>query len=177
MSTTTTALQPRPGALAPGLDSSRLPAIPWRDPHSVSPEKLAELIASLEEACALQPANADLRTCLGMAHAMNYDAYRSMDALEAARTLEPQNFFAQFKYAELFYRLRALEKAEAETLHALHLAATGWELAQARHQLSEIRRLRREGTQRPAWTKSLKVPALGLGLVMMVVTVLFMVFR
>jgi hypothetical protein len=177
MATTTTALQPRPGALAPGLEPTRLPALPWRDPHSVSPAKLAEVIASLEEACTLNPTNADLRTCLGMAHAMNYDAYRSMDALEAARSLEPQNFLAQLKYSELFYRLRALEKAEAETLHALNLAGTGWELAQARNQLSEIRRLRREGTQKPAWTKSLKIPALGLGLIMMVVTVLFMVFR
>lgn len=177
MSTTTTALQARPGSLVPGREFSRLPAMPWRDPHSVSPRELAELIVSLQEACALHPENPDLRTCLGIAHAMNYDPYRSLDALEEARSLDPQNFFAQFKYAELFYRLRALEKAEAETLHSLQLAVTGGELALARHQLSEIRRLRREGTQRPAWTKSLKVPALGLALVLMVATVVFMVLR
>lgn len=177
MSTTTTALQARPGAILPGREFSRLPAMPWRDPHSVSPQELAELIVSLQEACALNPQNADLRTCLGIAHAMNFDPYRSLDALEEARKLDPENFFAQFKYAELYYRLRALEKAEAETQHALQLAVTGGELALARHQLTEIRRLRREGTQRPNWTKSLKVPALGLGLVMMVVTVLFIVFR
>jgi len=41
---------------------------------------------------------------------------------------------AQFKFAELQYRLRALHVAEAETVRALELATTPWELAQARHQ-------------------------------------------
>src|SRR5437762_11262966 len=67
------ALAPVKGFLTPAIDASRLPAVPWRDPHSVSPQKLAEVIASLKEACALNPANADLRVCLGIAHAMNYD--------------------------------------------------------------------------------------------------------
>src|SRR2546423_11160825 len=126
MANTGSTLQPRPGDHAPGLELPRLPAIPWRDPHSVPPEKLAELIASLKKACALDPANADLRTCLGMAHAMNYDVYKSMDALQDARRIAPENFLAQFKYAELYYRLRALDKAEAETTRALELAATNW---------------------------------------------------
>lgn len=173
----TAIIQPVAGALAPASRPKQLPAVPWRDPHSISPQKLAEVIVSLEEACVQNPANADLRTLLGIAHAMNYDAYRSMDALEEARRIEPDNFFAQFKYAELFYRLRSLDRAENETLRALELAATGWELAQARHQLSEIRRLRREGTQKPTWTKSLKFPVLALGLSMSVITALFLVFR
>jgi hypothetical protein len=108
---------------------------------------------------------------------MNYDAYRSLDALEEARVLAPQNFLAQFKYAELFFRLRALDRAQTETASALELAGNAWELAQARHQLSEIRRLLREGTQKPTWTKSLKVPVLGLGLMLAVVSILFMAFR
>src|ERR1700704_1999577 len=121
---TTTTLQPRPGTLVPGQCTNPLPAIPWADPHSVPPEKLAEFIASLQQACAENPDNADLHTCLGMAHAMNYDVYRSMDALEGARRIEPENFLAQFKYAELYYRLRALDKAEVETKLALELAGT-----------------------------------------------------
>ena len=47
-----------------------------------------------------------------MAYAMNYEVYKSMDALEAAVALEPDHFFAQLKYAELYYRLRALIRAE-----------------------------------------------------------------
>ena len=177
MTATTTALQPRPGAVAPGVEFPRLPALPWRDPHSVPPEKLAEVIASLKEACALNPANADLRVCLGIAHAMNYDVYSSMDTLEEARALEPRNFFAQFKFAELQYRLRALHVAETETLQALELATNPWELAQARRQLSEIRRMTREGTIKPTWAKTLVIPVICFGLILAIVTVLFTVIR
>jgi tetratricopeptide (TPR) repeat protein len=176
-STISATLTVRPGVLAPGPSVTQLPAMPWRDPHSIPPEKLAQAIASLNEACALNPDNAELRICLGMAHAMNYDPYQSMDALEQARLLAPQNFLAQFKYAELFFRLRALERAQQETSAALELAGNPWELSQARHQLSEIRRLLREGTQKPTFTKSLKVPVIGLGLMLAVVSIIFMVFR
>jgi tetratricopeptide (TPR) repeat protein len=140
----------------------RVPPVPWRDPHTVPPGQLTLHIAALEQACIHEPRSADLRTCLGMAYAMNYEAYKSMDALEAAVELEPEHFFAQFKYAELLYRLRALPRAEEETLRALDLAGNGWELSLARRQLQEIRRLMREGTQKPAWTKPLLAPALAL---------------
>ena len=50
--------------------------------------------------------------------------------------------------------------AERETLKALDLATNAWELSLARKQLQEIRRLMREGTQKPEWTKSLTKPAL-----------------
>src|SRR3954471_19620322 len=142
---------------APAL---RLPPVPWRDPHTVSPTQLAQYIGELERACEANPNSADLRTCLGMVHAMNYDVYKSMDALEYAVKVEPDHFFAQLKLAELNYRLRALHVAEAETLKAMELATNSWELSLARKQLQEIRRLHRDGTQKPEWTKSLKTPAL-----------------
>jgi len=138
----------------------RLPPVPWRDPQTVSPAKLAEYIRSLELACDQNPHSADLRTCLGMAYAMNYDVYKSEDALELAIKLDPDHFFAQLKYAELHYRLRALVRAERETLRALELAANSWEVSLARKQLLEIRRLTREGTQKPEWSKPLARPAL-----------------
>ena len=136
----------------------RVLPIPWRDPHTVEPEQLAQYITMLERACVEHPHNADFRTCLGMAHAMNYDVYRSMDALEEARRIEPENFLAQLKFSELHYRLRSLIRAEQETLKAVNMAGNAWELSLARKQLAEIRRLRREGTQKPAWTRSLSVP-------------------
>jgi hypothetical protein len=137
----------------------RIPAVPWRDPHTVSPEKLAGHIRSLERACLEDPSSAGLRTCLGMAYAMNYEVYKSMDALEAAINLEPDHFFAQLKYAELHYRLRALVRAEQETIRALDLASNACEFSIARNQLQQIRKLMREGTQKPEWTKPLKNPA------------------
>jgi hypothetical protein len=154
----------------------RLPPVPWRDPHTVSPTQLAEYNGALELACEKDPQSADLRTCLGMAHAMNYDVYRSMDALEFAVRLDPQHFFAQLKLSELFYRLRALVRAEQETLKAMELAGNSWELSLARKQLQEIRRLSREGTQKPEWTKSLAAPAIFL-VVMTVVLCLLVNFR
>src|SRR3954466_4817810 len=107
----------------------RLPPVPWRDPHTVSPEALSEYIAKIERACELEPYSADLRTCLGMAHAMNHDVYKSMDALTLAVELGPDNFWAQVKFAELYYRLRALDRAERETSRAVDLAANAFELS------------------------------------------------
>ena len=151
----------------------RLPPVPWRDPNTVSPARLAEYIRTLETACDENPRSADLRTCLGMAYAMNYEVYKSMDALELAVALEPDHFFSQLKYAELHYRLRALLRAERETLKAIDLAGNGWELSLARKQLQEIRKLMREGTQKPEWTKPLTAPVLCL--VAMVVILCLMV--
>lgn len=146
------------GELAPTAPV-RLPPVPWRDAHTVPPAELAGWIQKLETACAQAPRSADLRTCLGMAYAMNYEVYKSMDALELAVRLEPEHFFAQLKYAELQYRLRALAAAERETLKAVDLASNAWELSLARKQLQEIRKLMREGTQKPEWTKPLAAPA------------------
>src|ERR1044071_7576796 len=88
--------------------------VPWRDPHTVSPEDAARHIARLEQACLDQPGSADLRTCLGMAYAVNFEVYKSMEALETATSLDPQHFWARMKLAELHYRLRALDRAEEE---------------------------------------------------------------
>ena len=148
----------------------RLPAVPWRDPYTVSPGDLAAYIRNLELACEQNPGSADLRTCLGMAHAMNYDVYKSMDALGAAVGLDPDSFWAQLKFSELYYRLRALVRAETETLKAVELATNAWELSLARKQLQEIRRLMRDGTQKPEWTKPLTTPALVLMLMTIVLS-------
>lgn len=177
MSTLTTAIQIRPEGLAPRLRPSRLPALPWRDPHAVPPEELAEFIAALTEACALNPENADMRTCLGIAHAMNYDVYPSMDALEEARRIEPENFFAQLKYSELLFRLRIIDRAEEETAAALNLARNEWELALARRQLAEVRRLRRKGLTRPRWSQSLKAPAIAFLLLLLGISWMYMVWK
>ena len=138
----------------------RVLPLPWKDPATVSKADLAHYIGALERACEDNPRSADLRTCLGIAYAMNYEAYKSMDALEAAVNVEPQHFFAQYKLSELYYRLRALPKAEEETLKAVDLAGNPWELSLAKKQLVEIRKLTREGTQKPEWSKSLRLPAM-----------------
>ena len=95
-----------------------------------------------------------------MAYAMNWDVYKSMDALEDARAVDPGNFWAQLKYAELHYRLRALNKAEEETHRATELAENPIQLALARKQLKDIRALKHGCVRNVHWTKPLTVPAL-----------------
>ena len=161
---TATGLEPRGGSVLP---------VPWRDPHSVSPGDLAVYIAELEAACAANPHSADLRTCLGIAHAVGYDVYKSMDALEAARSIDPENFWAQLKYAELHYRLRALNRAEEETRRAADLASTPLQLAIARKQMQDIRALKHASVRNVEWTKPLAVPVLVLtAMVVLVVAVM-----
>ncbi len=145
--------------------------VPWRDPHTVPPADLAAYIQKLEQACMAKPRSADLRTCLGIAYAMNYEVDKSMDSLEEAVTLDVNSFWAQLKYAELHYRLRALNKAEEETLKALTLANDRWQLSIARKQLQDIRALKQGGVRNVEWTKSLTAPALVLSLMLLAIFV------
>jgi hypothetical protein len=95
-----------------------------------------------------------------MAYAVNFEVDKSMDALETAVTLDPANFWAQLKFAELHYRLRALNRAEEETKKALNLAADPWQLSIARKQLHDIRTLKHSSVRNVEWTKPLTLPAL-----------------
>ena len=160
-------------AVTHGLPPS-LPPVPWRDPHTVSPEDLAAYIQTLEQACLDNPQSADLRTCLGMAYAVNYDVYKSMDALEAAMSIDPEHFWAQMKYGELHYRLRALPKAEEETLKAADLAQNPWQLSVARKQLQEIRTLTHESVRNVHWNKPLIAPTVVFSVMMLVMFAVMM---
>jgi len=155
----------------------RMLPVPWRDPQTVSPAELKQYISVLEGACRDNPQSVDLRTCLGMAHAMNYSVYKCMDALECAIELDETHFFAQLKYSELFYRLRALPRAEEETLKSVNLAQNGWELSLAKKQLQEIRRLIREGTQKPEWNKPLTTPALVLVALIVILSAIVVIWK
>lgn len=156
----------------PPSADSLLPAVPWRDPHTVPPAALAEYISQMEAQCLANPRSADLRTCLGMAYAVNYDVYKSMDALETATLIEPDHFWARLKYAELHYRLRALPRAEEETLKAMDLAQNAWQLSIARSQLQKIRKCLHEGTRTVTWNKPLMAPTLTLIGMLAVIAVL-----
>jgi tetratricopeptide (TPR) repeat protein len=142
--------------------------VPWRDPQTVAPDTLAAHIERLERACAAQPRDASLRTCLGMAYAMRYDVDGSMASLQQAVALDPRSFWAQLKLAELHYRLRILNRAEEETLKALDLARNPWEYTSARRQLGEIRTLLDGCVRNVEWSKPLTVPALALAAMLLV---------
>jgi hypothetical protein len=137
-----------------------LEPVPWRDLHAVPPAELRAYIESLEAACLERPESAALRVCLGLAHAVNLDVYKSMDALEAAIEMDPTSFWAQLKYAELHLRLRALIVAERETEKALDLAQNAWQLAVARRQLQTARALNRASTRNVTFDRPLIAPSL-----------------
>jgi hypothetical protein len=151
--------------------------VPWRDPHTVSPAELTEYIGFLEKACEDHPQSADIHTCLGMAYAMNFEAYKSMDVLEKAVKIDETHFFAQLKLSELWYRLRGLQRAEQETLKALQLAGNAWELSLARKQLQTIRELMRAGTQKPEWNKPLRTPSMLLMALMVLLSLVRVIWR
>jgi|SRR6185436_3334790 len=155
-------------------NQTTLPPVPWRDPHTIAPGELTAYIAHLERACLENPQSADLRTCLGMAHAVNYDVPGSMEALEEARRLEPDNFWAQLKYAELHYRLRVLDTAEEETRRAADLAGSPVQLALARKQLQEIRALKQSCVRNVHWTKPLTAPVLVLAAMLAAICVVML---
>jgi len=170
-----TALVSKAAANLEPLGPASLPPAPWRDVHNVAPASLTAYIQKLEQLCLEHPQSADVRTMLGMAHAVNLDVYKSMDALEDARAVEPENFWAQLKYAELHYRLRALNKAEEETRRAAELAENPLQLALARKQMQDIRTLKHSCVRNVHWTKPLTVPALvfSAGIVAMFVVMLW----
>lgn len=128
------------GTPAPWTDPL-VPAVPWLDPQEADKEELVSYIDALERTVKQYPDSPAAWTCLGVAHAVNYDVPKSMEALETATGVAPQNFWARLKYAELHYRLRALDRAEEETKKALQLAENPLQLALARKQLKEIRQI------------------------------------
>ena len=158
MSESLVATRPETALAGPAVPAGAL-SLPWRDPHAIPPMELAAYIGALEQACLENPRSADLRTVLGMAHAVNYDVPQSMEALEVAVALEPDNFWAAYKYAELHYRLRALNRAEELTTTALNLATNGWQLSLARKQLQEVRSLKRSAVRNLSWKISWKMHA------------------
>jgi hypothetical protein len=151
-----------------------VPLVPWRDPHTVPPAALSEYIQDLERACSEQPGSADLRTCLGIAYAVNHDVYKSLDALETATSADRRHFWAQLKYAELYFRLRALPRAEEETLKAADLAASPLQLAMARRQLQEIRKLQHECVRNVVFDKPLLGPTLAFAAMMTAIFVVML---
>ena len=133
----------------------------WRDPQGVPPEVRKNNVQALEKACLENPQSPDLQACLAMAHAVNFDSYKSIDALERALQLDPNHYFAQLKLGEIWWRLRALTPAEAETIKALNLAKTHDQYQVARAQLQQIRTHAQNAAMRPTWGgKPLMAPAL-----------------
>jgi hypothetical protein len=122
--------------------------------------RLTEYIQMLEKECQRDPRSADLRTCLGIAQAMNDDVRNSMRSFELAISADSNHFYARFRYAEMLCRLRKLSRAQEETRKAIELANCNWQLSMAFRQLEEIASLLPQSP--PNQNRYLKNPALAL---------------
>ena len=98
----------------------------------------------------------------------------SAGSVRSAYSVDGTNFWAQMKYAELHYRLRAMRVAEQETLKAIELAQNHWQLGVARRQMQEIRRFTCEGARDVTSTKSLVPPTIALSLILLVTFVVML---
>src|SRR5258708_19715563 len=94
-------------AVQPWSESS-VPALPWRDLHTVSRTDLAAYIRELERLCLERPASPALWTRLGMAYAVNYDVMKSMEALETAAGIHPSPFSSPLTSQDLPHPFHAL---------------------------------------------------------------------
>jgi hypothetical protein len=160
-------------SLAPLRPSLSL-GVPWRDPHVVSSSELTSYIGALEQACQDSPTTVDLRTMLGIAHAVNHDVPRALEALEAAVDLDSNHFWAQYKYAEIHLRLRALTRAETHAVTALNVATNGWQLSLARKQLQELRALKLNCARNLSWRMPIVRPLLALAGTLALVAVAYL---
>jgi len=88
---------------------------------------------------AADPQSADVLTCLGVAHAVNFDIPKAIGALRSALAVRPHHFWARLKYGELLSRLQATEAATHEIRKALDVAESPSQFALAHRQLHAVR--------------------------------------
>jgi tetratricopeptide (TPR) repeat protein len=112
-----------------------------------------EAVIPLEKALDAAPDFADGHVALGIAYAMVGKIYPAIDHLQKSAELEPENFYAQFKLGQLYFKLRIPDKGYAQSKQALGCANTLAERKLVAELLREERQRASSGLNRPAFTK------------------------
>ena len=120
----------------------------FADPYLLEKEDRIALIEQLRECVNRYPQVSELRVLLGMALCVNLDVHPAIDELKESVKLAPNSFIAQLKLAELWMRLRVIDKAEEHTRLAALLAQNLAQADLARKQAATIRTMKREGIER-----------------------------
>ena len=120
----------------------------FADPYLLEKEDRVALIEQLRECVNHYPQVSELRVLLGMALCVNLDVHPAIDELKESVKLAPNSFIAQLKLAELWMRLRVIDKAEEHTRLAALLAQNLAQADLARKQAATIRTMKREGIER-----------------------------
>ena len=117
-------------------------------------------VAALSQSVALSPAFADGRVFLGIAHSLSCEIYPAIDQLEKATELAPESFIAQYALAQLYFKLRVVEKGYERAEYALHCVTNIEQRKMLTQLLREEKARERNGIPRPSFTKPFSVPAL-----------------
>jgi tetratricopeptide (TPR) repeat protein len=120
----------------------------------------AVAVAALSQSVALAPAFSDGRVFLGIAHSLSCEIYPAIDQLETATELAPNSFIAQYALAQLYFKLRIVEKGYERSECALRCVTS----IEQRHILTQLLReekaRERSGIPRPSFNKPFSAPAL-----------------
>ncbi|MBZ5630824.1 MAG: hypothetical protein LAO06_18365 [Acidobacteriia bacterium] len=123
----------------------------------------AAAVVALNSALEHAPNSPDLHVALGVAYAMTCRIYPAIDHLTRASDLEPGNFHAQFKLAQLYFTLRVPAKGYELARRALECAGTLDERRLIAQLLRHERQRERDGIARPWFYKTFSRPILWLG--------------
>jgi len=122
----------------------------------------AAAVVALHAALEHAPDLPDAHVALGVAYAMTSRIYPAIDHLTRAAELEPENFHAPFKLAQLYFKLRVPAKGYEAARRALDCAGTLDERRLIAHLLRQERERERDGISRPWFHKTFSRPALWL---------------
>ena len=114
----------------------------------------AAAVVAFNSALEHAPHLPDAHIGVGIAYAMISQIYPAIDHLTRAAELEPANFHAHFKLAQLYFKLRVPAKGYEWTRRALDCAISLDERRIIAHLLKEERRRERDGIARPWFYKT-----------------------
>ena len=130
----------------------------FADPYLLEKEDRVALIEQLRDCVNRYPQVSELRVLLGMALCVNLDVHPAIEELKESVKLAPNSFIAQLKLAELWMRLRVIDKAEEHTRLAALLAQNLAQADLARKQAATIRTMKREGIERGGYKLPFSTP-------------------
>jgi tetratricopeptide (TPR) repeat protein len=128
----------------------------------------AEAARCFEQALERAPQFADGHVALGIAYAVQAKVYPSLDHLELAAKLEPENFYAHFKLGQLFFKLRIPQRGYEAMSRSLDCASSLAERRLVAQMLREEKQREKTAYRRPWWNKPFSQVALVAGASVMV---------
>ena len=136
-----------------------------------------EAIVRLKETVALAPQFSNGHVGLGIAYAMDSQVYPALDHFERAAEADASNFYAQFKLAQFYFKLRVPKKGYERADLALKCSTTLDEKRLVGQILKEERQRESAGLRRPTWNRPFSKTWLKIGMALLVAACLLLALR